>query len=129
MKFKFSLFTAMLAITTALFSSTSFAEEETITLGRAILMNQDDFSANIPLLICRRAKEIQIKAGKAAYIQKTEFKFQNGESRTFQHYNNLKEDETSSWRAFTYTRCVTSITVYGKASDTATAVVTVYGRR
>ncbi|WP_444860471.1 DUF2541 family protein [Photobacterium phosphoreum] len=54
--------------------------------------------------------------------------FKNGETRNISFYRDLKKNQATSWRKFSYKRCVKKLEVFGH-SDGIRADVKVFGRQ
>lgn len=108
-----------------LFGATS-AHADQFTLGRTIVIKGSK-DAVIPVPVCRRAKSIRVKAEKGMFLSRVKVKFHGGGSRTFHFNHGMKENQKTSWRKFSYTRCVDSLEVFGTPYGSK-AGVRVYGR-
>ncbi|KLV04612.1 hypothetical protein ABT56_14200 [Photobacterium aquae] len=123
-----SLFAALLLATGLLGASSMAHADDTITLGRTILLGKSDHGAEIPVIGCRRVDAIKVKAERDLFLERVKVTFQNKETRTFKFYRKVGEDKKTDWRKFAYKRCVTHIEVFGKAKGSS-AGVRVYGRQ
>lgn len=127
MKIK-SIFSATLLVVGLLGMSTSAIADDRVTLGRTILLETSaDFGAEVPITMCRRVKGIKIQAKRGVQLTKVEVKYQNGESRTLRSFRHLRKGESSDWRRFIRTRCVSHIKVFGRPTAGSSAGVKVYG--
>ncbi|RJX75792.1 DUF2541 family protein [Vibrio sinensis] len=102
--------------------------DDDITLGRTILLGDNDNGAKIPLIMCRRVDAIQVRADRDLYLKKVEVTFKNGDTKKINFYRSLREDERTDWRKFAYKRCVKKIEVFGRSKNSS-AGVRVYGRK
>ena len=128
MKIKNTLLKAGLALGLALTSNMAAAD---FTLGKTMLLEHTRKGAHIPLAVCRRAESIRIEANRDVFLSQVVFKFQNGESKTFEYHRQLSGGEYTKWRPFHIpkrARCVTHIEVKG-TSKNSTGGITVHGRR
>ncbi|KJG23091.1 hypothetical protein UB37_07630 [Photobacterium iliopiscarium] len=99
-----------------------------ITLGRTILLKHGEHGAKIPLVVCRNTNAIKVKAERNLHLERIKVTFRNGETRNISFYRDLKKNQETSWRKFSYKRCVKILEVYGN-SDGTRAGVKVYGRQ
>ncbi|MEC6824013.1 DUF2541 domain-containing protein [Photobacterium sp. NCIMB 13483] len=99
-----------------------------ITLGRTILLEIGDHGAKIPLVVCRNTDAIKVKAERNLHLERIKVTFRNGETRNVSFHRDLKKNQETSWRKFSYKRCVKKLEVYGN-SDGTRAGVKVYGRQ
>ena len=100
-----------------------------ITLGRTILLEKGNLPAKAPLVICRMAKSVKIKAEKRLELRKIVVKFQNGEEQKIDFYRNLNRNEETAWRPVSWQneRCIKQIDVYGNSKDRLQAGVKILG--
>ena len=119
-----------LVIGASLFGATaSMAQaDERITLGRTILLEVGNHAAKIPLLVCRKANAIKVKAERDLRLEHMVIKFRNGETKRINFYRDLKKGQETKWRPFAYQRCVKNIEVYGN-SEGSRAGLKVYGNQ
>ena len=122
-----SIITGLLMSACVLGSISAAQAEDHINLGRTILLEHGNHGAKIPLLVCRKANAIKIKAERNVRLNRVVITFQNGDKKTISFYRDLKKDETTNWRAFAYKRCVKHIEVFGN-SDGSKAGIKVLGR-
>ncbi|MBY3787797.1 DUF2541 family protein [Photobacterium carnosum] len=99
-----------------------------ITLGRTILLEIGNHGAKIPLIVCRNTDAIKVKAERNLRLERIKVIFRNGETRNISFYRDLKKNQETSWRKFSYKRCVKKLEVYGN-SDGTRAGVKVFGRQ
>ncbi|MGL5048357.1 MAG: DUF2541 family protein [Shewanella sp.] len=99
-----------------------------ITLGRTIILGIGSQGATIPLVICRTAKEISIKAERDVYIDRAVVTFQDENTRTVRFNTDIEGDTSSKWKSLGSLRCVKKIEVYGTA-DRSKAGIKVMGRK
>lgn len=102
--------------------------EDTLTLGRTILLESGNQGAKIPLPICRNSNAIKLIAKKDLRLNKVIVTFKNGDEKTINFYRNMKKGDETNWRKFAYKRCVKNIEVFGN-SDSSSAGVKVIGRK
>ncbi len=108
--------------------STAAQADDTITLGRTIVFENNDYGAEIPLLVCRRVNAIKVKADRDMFLNKIKVTFKNGDTKTFRFYRKVKEDDTTDWRKLPYKRCVKHIEVFAESKNSS-AGVRVLGRQ
>ncbi|WP_065188261.1 DUF2541 family protein [Shewanella woodyi] len=120
---------AKLLVTTSLLVTACFAQaDDQITLGRTILLGAGDHGAKIPLLVCRKADALKVRAERNLNLEKVIVTFNNGSTKTISFYRDLKKDQETQWRGFGYKRCVKKLEVFGN-SDGSRAGVKVLGRK
>ncbi|MGL4837023.1 MAG: DUF2541 family protein [Shewanella sp.] len=124
---------AQLFIAAILMVSTTVAhakkdDDEEITLGRTILLGIGEQAATIPLVICRQAKEISIKAERDVYIDRVVVTYGDDKTRTVNFDTDIAKDKNSRWKSLGARRCVKKIEVYGN-SDRSKAGIKVIGRK
>ncbi|MGL5359619.1 MAG: DUF2541 family protein [Shewanella sp.] len=119
-------FTAVLLFSTTL--SHAKNDDDEVTLGRTILLGIGEQAATIPLVICRQAKEIRIKAERDVYIDRVVVTYGDDKTRTVNFDTDIAKDEHSRWKSLGARRCVKKIEVYGN-SDRSKAGVKVMGRK
>ncbi|MGL4448232.1 MAG: DUF2541 family protein [Shewanella sp.] len=124
---------AQLFIAAILMVSTTVAhakkdDDEEITLGRTILLGIGEQAATIPLVICRQAKEISIKAERDVYIDRVVVTYGDDKTRTVNFDADIAKDKNSRWKSLGARRCVKKIEVYGN-SDRSKAGIKVIGRK
>lgn len=124
---------AQLFIAAILMVSTTVAhakkdDDEEITLGRTILLGIGEQAATIPLVICRQAKEISIKAERDVYIDRVVVTYGDDKTRTVNFDADIAKDKNSKWKSLGARRCVKKIEVYGN-SDRSKAGIKVIGRK
>ncbi|ADN75752.1 conserved hypothetical protein [Ferrimonas balearica DSM 9799] len=117
----------LLLASTLLAPAAALADDD-FTLGRTILLEHGNRGADIPLLVCRNTNAIKLKAKRRLHLKRIKVTFQNGDTRTFNYYRDMKKGEQTQWRKFAYSRCVTHIEVFGN-SDGSSAGVTVLGHK
>ncbi|MBY6185145.1 DUF2541 family protein [Marinobacter hydrocarbonoclasticus] len=117
---------AILALSMLLAPATALAKDD-FTLGRTILLEHGNRGADIPVIGCRKTDAIRLKAKRRLHLKRIKVTFQNGDTRTFHFYRDMKKGAETKWQKFAYRRCVTHIEVFGN-SDGSTAGVTVMGR-
>ena len=118
-----------LFVTLSFFCNMSAAQAyDQITLGRTILLKHGEHGAKIPLVVCRNTNAIKVKAERNLHLERIKVTFRNGETRNISFYRDLKKNQETSWRKFSYKRCVKKLEVYGN-SDGTRAGVKVYGRQ
>lgn len=122
-----SLIGGIFLTTMTLLAPASALAGDDFTLGRTILLEHGNRGADIPLLVCRNTDAIKLKAKRRLHLKRIKVTFQNGDTRTFNFFRDMKKGEETDWRKFAYRRCVTHIEVFGN-SDGSTAGVTVMGR-
>lgn len=127
MNIKTLIQSSMLAAT--LFTATSMVQaDDRITLGRTVLLKSGNLPATVPLIACRKATGIKIKATRDLHLKHIVVKFKNGGNKKIIFNLNMKEDQETRWRPFMYQRCVKSIHVYGN-SVSSSAGIKVYGKK
>lgn len=104
------------------------AGEEQFTLGRTILLEVGDRGAVIPLVICRVASEIKIKAERNLTLDKLLVTDSNGRTRSVNAKGALRREQETGWLSLGRRYCVKKIEVRGHA-DGSIAGVKVFGRR
>lgn len=103
-------------------------DRDDITLGRTIVLGIGDQAATIPLIICRQAKEISIKAERDVFIERVVVTYGDEKTRTINFDTDIGKDKSSSWKSLGSRRCVKKIEVYGN-SDRSKAGIKVMGRK
>ncbi|MGL4939564.1 DUF2541 family protein, partial [Shewanella sp.] len=93
-----------------------------------ILLGIGEQAATIPLVICRQAKEISIKAERDVYIDRVVVTYGDDKTRTVNFDADIAKDKNSRWKSLGARRCVKKIEVYGN-SDRSKAGVKVIGRK
>ncbi|MBV7316524.1 DUF2541 family protein [Shewanella sp. NIFS-20-20] len=126
--FRLSIASLLLATTAITLPSIAVADDEQITLGRTILLGSGDHGAKIPLLVCRKANAIKVKAERDLTLERVVVTFNNGDTKTIRFYRDLKKNQTTDWRKFAYKRCVKKLEVFGN-SEGSKAGVKVLGRK
>lgn len=123
-----SLFAALCVSFGLMGVSAAAHADDTITLGRTIVFENNDYGAEIPLLVCRRVNAIKVKADRDMYLSKIKVTFKNGDKKTFNFFRRVKEDNTTDWRRLPYKRCVKHIEVFAESKNSS-AGVRVLGRQ
>ncbi len=118
---------ALLLAGPMLVGATSAHADDEFTLGRTVVLKGSQ-DAIVPVPICRRTDAIRIKAEKGMFLNRVEVKFQSGGTQTFHFNRGLNKGGKTGWRKFAYTRCVSSLKVYGTPYSSQ-AGVRVYGRK
>lgn len=104
------------------------AAEDQFTLGRTVLLEVSDRGAVIPLVICRVASEIKIKAERNLTLDKLLVTYGNDRTRTINARGVLRREQETGWLPLGGRYCVKKIEVRGHA-DGNKAGVKVFGRR
>ncbi|WP_435532762.1 DUF2541 family protein [Vibrio stylophorae] len=115
----------------AMFFTAPFAHaDESITLGRTIVFEENNYGADIPLVVCRRADAIRVKADRDMYLREVVLTFKNGDTKTVHFYRNVKKDKKTGWRSlgYGYKRCVKRLEVFA-TSKHSSAGIRIYGRQ
>lgn len=107
--------------------SPAMADDE-FRLGKTMLLGVGDHPAIIPIIICRPAKSIMVKAGRELTLDRVKVIYGNDRSKTLHFDKNLKEDQESGWKSLGSRVCIKRIEVYGN-SEGSKAGVKVYGRK
>ena len=107
--------------------SPAMADDE-FRLGKTMLLGVGDHAAIIPVIICRPAKSIMVKAGRELTLDRVKVIYGNDRSKTLHFDRNLKEDQESGWKSLGSRVCIKRIEVYGN-SEGSKAGVKVYGRK
>ena len=107
--------------------SPAMADDE-FRLGKTMLLGVGDHAAIIPVIICRPAKSIMVKAGRELTLDRVKVIYGNDRSKTLHFDKNLKEDQESGWKSLGSRVCIKRIEVYGN-SEGSKAGVKVYGRK
>ncbi|WP_338892605.1 DUF2541 domain-containing protein [Aeromonas rivipollensis] len=105
----------------------AMADDE-FRLGKTMLLGVGDHPAIIPVIICRPAKSIMVKAGRELTLDRVKVIYGNDRSKTLHFDKNLKEDQESGWKSLGSRVCIKRIEVYGN-SEGSKAGVQVYGRK
>lgn len=125
------VFQLIMAAMLILSTSVAYAkndEKDDVTLGRTILLGIGDQAATIPLVICRQAKEISIKAKRDVFIERVVVTYGNEKTRTINFDTDIEKDKSSKWKSLGSRRCIKKIEVYGN-SDRSKAGIKVMGRK
>ncbi|MGF1688484.1 DUF2541 family protein [Photobacterium japonica] len=126
---KTKTFIATLLVGASLLGTAGLAHaDDKITLGRTIVFEHHSKDAVIPLMVCRRADAIQVKAERDMRLERVVATFRNGETKTIRFHRNLDKNERTDWRKFAYTRCIKKLEVFGKSKGSS-AGVKIYGRK
>ncbi|ABK46714.1 conserved hypothetical protein [Shewanella sp. ANA-3] len=118
----------LLMFTTSVAYAKNDDKDDKITLGRTLLLGIGDHPAIIPLIICRQAKHIRIKAERDVSIDRVVVTYGDDKTRTVRFDTELEKDEHSEWKSLGARRCVKKIEVYGN-SDRSKAGIKVLGRK
>lgn len=118
----------LLMFTTSVAYAKKDDNDDEITLGRTILLGIGDHPAIIPLVICRQAKYIKIKAERDVSIDRVVVTYGDDKTRTIKFDTDIEKDEHSEWKSLGARRCVKKIEVYGN-SDRSKAGIKVLGRK
>lgn len=105
----------------------AMADDE-FRLGKTILLGVGDHPAIIPMLACRPARSIMVKAGRELTLERVKVIYGNDRSKTLHFDKTLKEDQESGWKSLGSRVCIKRIEVYGN-SEGSKAGVKVYGRK
>lgn len=97
-------------------------------LGKTILLGVGDHPAIIPMIVCRPAKSIMVKAERELTLERVKVFYGNDRSKTLYFDKDLKEDQESGWKSLGSRLCIKKIEVYGN-SEGSKAGVKVYGRK
>lgn len=122
------IITVLLMFTTSVAYAKNDDKDNEITLGRTILLGIGDHPATIPLVICRQAKYIKIKAERDVNIDRVVVTYGDDKTRTIKFDTDIEKDEHSDWKSLGARRCVKKIEVYGN-SDRSKAGIKVLGRK
>ncbi|MCK2082869.1 DUF2541 family protein [Aeromonas sp. 3925] len=107
--------------------SPAMADDE-FRLGNTLLLGVGDHPAIIPIIICRPARSIMVKAGRELTLDRVKVIYGNDRSKTLHFDKGLKEDQESGWKSLGNRVCIKRIEVYGN-SEGSKAGVKVYGRK
>lgn len=107
--------------------ATAMADDE-FRLGKTMLLGVGDHPAIIPIIVCRPAKSIMVKAGRELTLERVKVFYGNDRSKTLNFDKDLKEDQESGWKSLGSRLCIKRIEVYGN-SEGSKAGVKVYGRK
>lgn len=107
--------------------ATAMADDE-FRLGKTMLLGVGDHPAIIPIIVCRPAKSIMVKAGRELTLDRVKVFYGNDRSKTLNFDKDLKEDQESGWKSLGSRLCIKRIEVYGN-SEGSKAGVKVYGRK
>lgn len=107
--------------------SPAMADDE-FRLGNTLLLGVGDHPAIIPIIICRPARSIMVKAGRELTLDRVKVIYGNDRSKTLHFDKGLKEDQESGWKSLGSGVCIKRIEVYGN-SEGSKAGVKVYGRK
>ena len=110
----------LLALTTSVAHAKDDKDDE-ITLGRTLLLGIGDHPATIPLIICRQAKYIKIKAERDVSVDRVVVTYGDDKTRTVRFDTDIEKDKHSGWKSLGARRCVKKIEVYGN-SDRSKAI-------
>ena len=105
----------------------AMADDE-FRLGQTLLLGVGDHAAIIPIIVCRPAKSIMVKAGRELTLDRVKVFYGNDRSKTLNFDKDLKEDQESGWQSLGSRLCIKRIEVYGN-SEGSRAGVKVYGRK
>lgn len=105
----------------------AMADDE-FRLGNTLLLGVGDHPAIIPIIICRPARSIMVKAGRKLTLDRVKVIYGNDRSKTLHFDKGLKEDQESGWKSLGSRVCIKRIEVYGN-SEGSKAGVKVYGRK
>ena len=102
--------------------------DDEFRLGNTILLGVGDHPAIIPIIICRPATSIMVKAGRELTLDRVKVIYGNDRSKTLHFDKSLKEDQESGWKSLGSRVCIKRVEVYGN-SEGSKAGVKVYGRK
>ncbi|WP_277606777.1 DUF2541 family protein [Aeromonas sp. MR7] len=102
--------------------------DDEFRLGSTMLLGVGDHAAIIPIIVCRPAKSIMVKAGRELTLDRVKVFYGNDRSKTLNFDKDLKEDQESGWKSLGSRLCIKRIEVYGN-SEGSKAGVKVYGRK
>ncbi|MEL4294157.1 DUF2541 domain-containing protein [Shewanella xiamenensis] len=122
------IITVLLMFTTSVAYAKNDDKDDEITLGRTLLLGIGDHPATIPLVICRQAKYIKIKAERDVSVDRVVVTYGDDKTRTIKFDTDIEKDEYSEWKSLGARRCVKKIEVYGN-SDRSKAGIKVLGRK
>ncbi|WP_454009559.1 DUF2541 family protein [Aeromonas sp. Marseille-Q7275] len=108
-------------------ASPAMADDE-FRLGNTLLLGVGDHPAIIPIIVCRPARSIMVKAGRELTLDRVKVIYGNDRSKTLHFDKGLKEDQESGWKSLGSRICIKRIEVYGN-SEGSKAGVKVYGRK
>ncbi|MFB2800654.1 DUF2541 family protein [Shewanella seohaensis] len=118
----------LLALTTSVAHAKDDDKDDEITLGRTLLLGIGDHPATIPLIICRQAKYIKIKAERDVSVDRVVVTYGDDKTRTVRFDTDIEKDKHSEWKSLGARRCVKKIEVYGN-SDRSKAGIKVIGKK
>ncbi|MDM5131509.1 DUF2541 domain-containing protein [Aeromonas piscicola] len=121
-------FNALLLSTLLLALPTPAMADDEFRLGNTMLLGVGDHPAIIPIIVCRPAKSIMVKAGRELTLNRVKVFYGNDRSKTLNFDKDLKEDQESGWKSLGSRLCIKRIEVYGN-SEGSKAGVKVYGRK
>ena len=102
--------------------------DDQFRLGNTLLLGVGDHAAIIPVMVCRPARSIMVKAGRELTLDRVKVIYGNDRSKTLHFDRTLKEDQESGWKSLGSRVCIRRIEVYGNAQGSK-AGVKVYGRK
>ncbi|MDR7020617.1 DUF2541 family protein [Aeromonas salmonicida] len=121
-------FNALLLSTLLLALPAPAMADDEFRLGQTLLLGVGDHAAIIPIIVCRPAKSIMVKAGRELTLNRVKVFYGNDSSKTLTFDKDLKADQESDWKSFGSRLCIKRIEVYGN-SEGSKAGVKVYGRK
>ncbi|KFN18273.1 DUF2541 family protein [Aeromonas bestiarum] len=121
-------FNALLLSTLLLALPAPVMADDEFRLGNTMLLGVGDHAAIIPIIVCRPAKSIMVKAGRELTLDRVKVFYGNDRSKTLNFDKDLKEDQESGWKSLGSRLCIKRIEVYGN-SEGSKAGVKVYGRK
>lgn len=121
-------FNALLLSTLLLALPAPVMADDEFRLGSTMLLGVGDHAAIIPIIVCRPAKSIMVKAGRELTLDRVKVFYGNDRSKTLNFGKDLKEDQESGWKSLGSRLCIKRIEVYGN-SEGSKAGVKVYGRK
>lgn len=121
-------FNALLLSTLLLALPAPVMADDEFRLGNTMLLGVGDHPAIIPIIVCRPAKSIMVKAGRELTLDRVKVFYGNDRSKTLNFDKDLKEDQESGWKSLGSRLCIKRIEVYGN-SEGSKAGVKVYGRK
>ncbi|MCH7374807.1 DUF2541 family protein [Aeromonas sp. MR19] len=121
-------FNALLLSTLLLALPAPAMADDEFRLGSTMLLGVGDHAAVIPIIVCRPAKSIMLKAGRELTLDRVKVFYGNDRSKTLNFDKDLKEDQESGWKSLGSRLCIKRIEVYGN-SEGSKAGVKVYGRK
>jgi hypothetical protein len=121
-------FNALLLSTLLLALPTPAMADDEFRLGNTMLLGVGDHPAIIPIIVCRPAKSIMVKAGRELTLNRVKVFYGNDRSKTLNFDKDLKADQESGWKSLGSRLCIKRIEVYGN-SEGSKAGVKVYGRK